>query len=1013
MNKILNRLMLGGSVFALSATPMGASYAQGVGDSTGIETVTVSASRISIAGYQAPTPVTVVGVAELEANAKNDLGDAIRQLPAVQGASPQSGSSSVTISGASAGQSNVSLHNLGNLRTLVLIDGQRVVFSNVSGGVDLNTIPNSLVQRVDVVTGGVSADWGSDAVAGVINLILNKNFTGFKGNLEYSDNSADIYRSAKAELSYGTDLLGGRAHVIISGAYQYSPDTVYTYTDPWFHKTQLVPNPAYNAVTNPNVPQLFRQSNIGQSTATQGGLIVSSPAVTAANSPTHAAIPANVLRGIDFVGPNGQPTPVNIGNVVGPAAWGGDLGFYDSQTPITEAAIPNTQTTLFAYGAYKITDTIRASVQLNFGRDYTQNTGTTAEKLGNLVIQSDNAYIPASVKAVMTANGIPNFSMGTTDVNNVNIHNFAPNDAALSIGIPVNREWRQMSRGVFSLDGTLGNDWGWNAYYQYGINKTALRVIANTLLSGPPDATGKALPGRVDLASDAVVVNAANQGTTGLALGSIACRSVTADPSVPAAVRAIASGCKPLDVFSFGVADPHAIAWINSIGNIDQEDVTVAESVFAASVQGTLPWKLPAGAVAVASGAEFRHEQGHILADPRGATAQWGSGNFANMSGGYTVAEGFGEIDAPILKDNIVQSLELNAAGRITSYSTSGMVETWKLGFTSQIDENIRLRSVWSTDIRAPNIAELFTAHQINTGASIDLHSPSCTSTTLNQFGFVNSIAGCSSPFVSTDRSGNPNLVPEVGRTITAGVVLTPSFLDNFQVAVDWYNTSISGSIVTLVANPTNCAAALAVQYCSLQLFNGGTYSNGKPILSSLTGFPVNAASERVSGVDMQMDYGFDFLSGHLQLSYKGTYIDEHTIVNVGVTCDQIGQAGLNGCGGDTIPKFKGTLAATYAEGPLTFTAQSRFQGSFVLNNTWTSGVQVDKNEIDPNAYLDLRASYKWNDNVQFYTAIDNALDIPPILVPPLASTGSSFQSLGFTGDNLGRVMRIGVRVSN
>ena len=1011
MNKMLNRLMLGGSVIALSAAAAGAGYAQG--DAGGIETVTVSASRISIAGYTSPTPVTVVGAADLEANAKNDLGDAIRQLPAVQGASPQSGSSSVTISGASAGQSNVSLRNLGNLRTLVLIDGQRVVFSNVSGGVDLNTIPNSLIERVDVVTGGASAVWGSDAVAGVINLVLNKNFTGFKGNLEYSDNSTDIYRSAKAEASWGADLLGGRAHLILSGAYQYSPDTVYTYTDPWYHKTQLVNNPAYNATTNPNVVQQFRQSNIGQATATQGGLIVSSPAVSAANSPTHVAVAANLLRGIDFVGPNAVPTPVNIGNVIGPAAWGGDLGFYDSQTPITETAIPNTQSTLFAYGAYKLSDTIRASLQINLGKDYTQNTGTTAEKLGNLVIQSDNAFIPASVKATMTANGITSFSMGTTDVNNINIHNFGPNDAALSIGIPVNREWRQMIRGVFSLDGTLGNDWGWNSYYQFGENKTALRVIANTLLSGPPNpAGGAALPGRVDLASDAVVVSAANVGTTGLALGSIACRSVTADPTVSAAVRAIAVGCKPLDVFGFGVADPHAIAWTNSANNIDREDVTVAESVFAASVQGTLPWQLPAGAIAVATGGEWRHEQGHILADPRGATAQWGSGNFANMAGGYTVAEGFAEIDAPVLKNNIVNDLSFNTAGRITSYSTSGMVETWKLGFTSQIDENIKLRSVWSTDIRAPNIAELFTAHQINTGAAIDLHSPACTSTTLNVYGFPNSVAGCASPFVSTDRSGNPNLVPETGRTITAGVVLTPSFLDNFQVAVDWYNISVSGSIVTLVANPTSCAQALSALYCSLQVFNGGTYSNGKGILSSLTGYPVNANNERVSGFDAQMDYGFDFFSGHMQLGLKSSYVDEHTIINIGVTCDQIGTAGLAGCGGDTVPKFKGTLAATYSEGPLSLTVQSRFQGSMTLNNTWTSGVQVDKNSIDPNAYLDLRAAYKWSDNLQFYTAIDNVQDIPPILVAPLASTGSSFQSLGFTGDNLGRVMRVGVRVS-
>jgi outer membrane receptor protein involved in Fe transport len=382
------------------------------------------------------------------------------------------------------------------------------------------------------------------------------------------------------------------------------------------------------------------------------------------------------------------------------------------------------------------------------------------------------------------------------------------------------------------------------------------------------------------------------------------------------------------------------------------------------------------------------------------------------MHGGYSVEEGFVEADVPILKNDIVDAFNLNAAGRITNYTTSGLVETWKIGATSQIDDNIRMRAVWSTDIRAPNLSELFTAHQINTGAQLDLNSPSCTSKTLNQFGFPNSIAGCSSPFVSTDRSGNPNLVPEVGRTITAGLVLTPSFIEGLQVAFDWYNISIADSIVTLTASPTNCAAGLAAAYCTLLEFSGPLYSNGKPQLTTLHGLPVNAASERVSGVDIQADYGFDFLDGTLQLGFRSTYVDEHTIVNLGVTCDQIGMIGLSACGGDSLPKFKGTLSANYVEGLLSLTVQSRFQGSLVLNHSWASGVQVDKNEIDPNAYLDLRASYKWSGNIQLYGAIDDALDTPPILLPPLASTGTSYQSLGFAGDNLGRVIRLGVRVS-
>ena len=993
MNKMLNRLMLGGSVIALSAASAGVSYAQGT--SNDIETVTVSASRISIAGYTAPTPVTVVGAAQLLAEAKSDVGDAIREMPAVQGASPQAGSSAVTISGAPGGQSNVFLRNLGLLRTLVLVDGQRVVQSNVTGGVDLNTIPTAIVERVDIVTGGASAAWGSDAVAGVINLILNKNFTGFKANAEFSDNGSDTYRSTKLEASWGGDVLGGRGHLIFSGAMEYSPDWDYDYQNGWYDKTQIVNNPAYNATTNPNVPQQIHASNIGQSTATLGGLIVSSPAVSAANSPTHVAIPANVLRGIDFVGPNAQATQINIGNVVGPAAWGGDLGFYDSQTPIDAIALPHREFTAYAYGAYKLSDTIRASVQLNYGHDYEQDEGVAASLLGTFVVQSDNAYIPASVKATMTADGITSFNLGTLNINNIDLHHYtAQSEEQDGLGVPINNNDRQQLRGVFTVDGTLGNDWGWTVFAQHGQTKIGLRVFANSLVA------------RLPLAADAVTVTTTNVGTSGLLVGSIACRSTLSSPS---------NGCKPLDVFGTGVASTQAINYINPsnlTSGQDREDITMGESDFSGSLQGTLPWGMPAGPIAVATGAEYRLEQGRIIADPRGATAQWGSGNFANLAGGYSVEEGFLEVDAPVLKNDIVQSFNVNAAGRITNYSTSGLVETWKVGAVSQISDDIRLRAVWSTDIRAPNIAELFTAHQINTGAAIDLNSPSCTSTTLNKFGFPNSVAGCASPFVATDRSGNTALTPEVGRTITAGVVLTPSFLEGFQFGLDWYNISIADAITTLVANPTNCANALSQLYCTLQLFNGPLYANGKPQLTTLSGYPVNANSERTSGVDIQSDYAFDFLGGTLTWAFKATYVDEYTIVNIGVTCDQMGTQGLGGCGGNTLPKFKGTLAATYAEGPYSFTVQSRFQGSMTLNNTWTSGVQIDRNEIDPNAYLDLRASYKWNDIVQFYGAIDNLQDIPPILTPPLASTGSSYQSLGFSGDNLGRVMRIGVRVS-
>ena len=186
----------------------GAAYAQ---DSS--ETVTVSASRITIAGYETPTPVTMISAASLERDAHTDIGDTIRELPSVGiSDSPGNSSHAGNASQGDAGIDTIDLRSLGVVRTLVLSDGQRVATSNPNasappaiGGVDLSTIPTSIIQRIDVVTGGASASWGSDAVAGVVNLVINKNFTGLKANVMYGNDSAADHESFRGELTWGTD----------------------------------------------------------------------------------------------------------------------------------------------------------------------------------------------------------------------------------------------------------------------------------------------------------------------------------------------------------------------------------------------------------------------------------------------------------------------------------------------------------------------------------------------------------------------------------------------------------------------------------------------------------------------------------------------------------------------------------------------------------------------------------------------------------------------------------------
>src|SRR5579862_4246473 len=181
-----------------------ATTAQGSG-ARELQEVTVSASAISIAGYEAPTPVTAISLQQLQSEARTDVADVLRNLPPYSGSpSPENSDYTGLVSAGIQGEDLLNLRDLGVNRTLVLFDGQRVVQSNIQGGVDVSTLPASLVDRIDTVTGGASAIWGSDALAGVINLIINKSFNGVQVNLEESNNSQGLHQQQKAELTFGT-----------------------------------------------------------------------------------------------------------------------------------------------------------------------------------------------------------------------------------------------------------------------------------------------------------------------------------------------------------------------------------------------------------------------------------------------------------------------------------------------------------------------------------------------------------------------------------------------------------------------------------------------------------------------------------------------------------------------------------------------------------------------------------------------------------------------------------------
>ncbi|HWY62464.1 MAG TPA: TonB-dependent receptor [Rhizomicrobium sp.] len=983
MNNLWRKLMLSGSTVALfTATSAVSALAQG--GNADIEQVVVSASRINIQGYTAPTPVTVIGAAQLEQDAFTDIGDAVRQMPAVgTGVAPDNGGNAGLASQGTAGLSELNLRQLGATRTLILFDNQRVVSSDVQGNtVDTGTLPQALISRVDVVTGGASAAWGSDAVAGVVNFVINKNFSGFKFNQEFTQDKNNDHRVSKTDVTWGDDFMDGRLHVEAAGTYLMAPDAAFVQNKDWFTTTSLFPtNPATATTTNACIasnPCVHTTGLVGSATYAPGGLIGSSS----------KAFPNTV-----FLGETGAPAVWNPG-----VQWNGNCmacGYNESSaTEDSLIGVPYHSFTFFGYAQYRINSDLTASMQLNYGNLGEQNINSDLQKVNTIL--AGNPYIPATIAAQMapvagiaggTVGGPTSIPVGTNNLEGCDLqHPTIDGLEGCMVADGENILRRQMGRAVFTLNGTLGEDWGWTAYVQTG----QMRELENE--------PGDALNTNYNAAVDAVLVTATNRGTSGLAIGQIACRTTLTAPT---------NGCVPLNIFGTAPVSQNVLNYIDPGRQNKQLQDTGHwinnQQVVSASMQGTLPWGLDAGKIATAFGGEYHLQQERAVADSQGLgpIAGWQNGNFTQWAGGYSVEEGFAELDIPILKNNFVQSLDGNMAGRITNYSTSGMVETWKLGLTSQVTDDFKLRTTWSTDIRAPDLFELFTPPSFAHNTGIDPKTNKSVS-------------------LYTGNAGNPLLTPEVANTVSGGIVLTPQFIPGFSASFDWYSIVIKQAIFTASATQEEQQCTLGVAlYCSNLHFAVGTTPDPLAPLSTpdypgalvlaITA-PLNANTETTSGLDFQTDYNMEAFTGNLNLHLVGNYTDTQTISALGFTYERAGTLSGAAVGGFTgNVKLKFNLAATYTSGPWSGTVQGRYLGSAHLSGAWHSGVEVDNNNIAPVGYLDLRGSYKWNDHMQFYTSINNVNNAPPPNIPTATGVGGNNTQIY---DGQGRTYSGGIRIS-
>jgi iron complex outermembrane recepter protein len=556
------------------AITAGVVHAQDAGN-VGTETVVVSGSRLITTGADAPTPVTVVTAQNLQLAAPRNLADGLLQLPAFKGsASVQNQSTGTT---GSNGADNLNLRGLGTQRTLVLMDGRRVVSDNSSGAVDIAQLPETLVQRVDVVTGGASAAYGSDAVAGVVNFILDTKYEGFKADAQASTSQYSDNQGYKLALTYGSEYMGGRLHVVASFL-DYLSDGVTSARDrPWTARaTAQITNPVTPAsVTNPsNLVVVGGVSSI----AAAGGLVTGSnlntgctgqaPGTQAnpsfANPSLAGCAASTLIRGTTF-NFGGTARSYNYGTLVTGSTMKGGEGVTDNPNLDLTLQPRQRRDQLFTHVTYDLDDNNSIFFQLNSSLDEIHYRSLPTFELSTtaFTIFADNAYLPASVAQAMQANNVRGIVVGR--------------DSA-DIAIPTMSQWSHTGQITIGADGKLpiGSTWNYHWYGQMGRNYVSY-LTRNDPISD-----------NLYAASDAVL-NPAN--------GQIVCRSV-----LNGSVSGADPGCVPINIFGSGSPSTAAKSYITGTA---MQLVHVAEDVTEGSVSGEL-FDLPAGAVSAAAGMSYR-----------------------------------------------------------------------------------------------------------------------------------------------------------------------------------------------------------------------------------------------------------------------------------------------------------------------------------------------------------------------------------------------------------------------
>jgi len=965
--------------------------------------ITVTGSRTITDNALSPTPLTTVDTAELAKTTPSDTADALNKLPSILGGrTPRTQGNGSTNNGGNT----LSLRNFGATRTLVLMNGHRIAPSNQDGSVNIDVLPQMMVERVDIVTGGASAIYGSDAVAGVVNYLLDKEFTGLSvkadyGMSKYSD--GDQYQLGAA---WGTSLFSDRGHFQASARFRHQ-DKIPISERPYGEDGQAWLLTGNGSPTNPftNTPY----SRVFNSGPDAGNVVCG--ASCAWNNHTFDA--AGNLVPLVHGTPTGSP-PVESGGGGAYIKYGTFRSEIEMKDVFARFDVDvGENANWYVQGAWaqseNLSDWIQWVVSPSGGRPnsiFSNNpyiTPATQTLLGS-GIQCGTAgatgrlclpAVPATSPPTGSTPPPPPAGAGNVPFIRVPSYTFNTVDGQAADGSP-NRLYRTIGdqkqwNAETGITGSFG-DWNWDVYYNHSNSEL---TVTN--------------PNNTDNAKYLAAQDAVNDG------GTIKCW-VTTQPQF----ASLYPGCVPINVVTPGGVTAEAYEYLRTPTSwtLTQELDNVG-----VSIGGSLGFGLPAGdIIANVSGearwATYVMESDFLPSDFVNCTGlrfclangaaplRWVQNTNAEVDAKNHVYEFALEFNVPLLKDAPgFQDLALNLAGRRAKYSNFDAGDSWKIGLNWQIVDSVRLRATHSSDFRAPNMN--------------DLYQPAGVTST----GFQDRLTGGSNQGMRLVSRGNPDLTPETAKTTTVGVVWTPGFIQRFSFAVDFWETKLTDAITNITyqndAIQGLCLASAPTydsNFCSLAIRpitdpTDPNYTNPAfNMPTEIRASPLNAALLKIKGYDFQLDYNWDMAGGQFSIRHLATYQPTNSTLNTPAS-----------------PFYVWAVQPHLVQ--TTFLNWQNESWSVSLQNRWLSNVNLKTSDNDLNgntqnfvdssldAYdvVDTTVSKKFefgDSSVEAYLTVNNLLDERVPLYPSNSGLpGLFYPTLGFY-DDMGRYFTLGFRTN-